>query len=209
LYPQVGAQNEIWSLSLTDPNARIFVCDTSGSLVKRIGNLPKRKGRFEKKDRLYAQVHQGIFSISPNKQWAATANFYNDYVQVFQHDTLAFTLRGPEKISTIWKPVKLYGNFQFVITGKTKQTYVGVDAEDDALYLLYSGKSESEAPSDFPQPGWYRALTNEIFVFGWDGSPVKRIVLDRNIIAFCVDSPNKMLYAIDFLSSDIIAYSLP
>ena len=56
-------------------------------------------------------------------------------------------------------------------------------------YMLYSGKTYSE--NNYQKYG-----AAHIFVFEWDGTFVQSYRFDKDVLAFCVDDPNKVFYGI-------------
>lgn len=58
----------------------------------------------------------------------------------------------------------------------------------DEFFVLFSGKSMDEEN--------YNILSDEIFVFSWDGIPKKILSLDQGVFAFTVDEKNKKIYGI-------------
>lgn len=74
------------------------------------------------------------------------------------------------------------------VKGETRDAYFCPVNGDDDFYVLFSGKSESE-PN-------YSILANQIFVFGWDGTPKQILSLDQGVFAFTVDEKNKKIYGI-------------
>lgn len=74
------------------------------------------------------------------------------------------------------------------VKGQTRDAYLSPVSVGDDFFVLFSGKSEDEEG--------YSMLSNQIFVFGWDGTPKQILTLDQGVFAFTVDKENKKIYGI-------------
>lgn len=72
--------------------------------------------------------------------------------------------------------------------GKTRDAYFSPVNVGDEFWVLFSGKSESE--------DGYNILAEQIFVFGWDGTPRRILNLDKGVFAFTVNEKMKKIYGI-------------
>lgn len=86
------------------------------------------------------------------------------------------------------------------VKGQTRDAYFCPVNMEDEFWVLFSGKSESEED--------YSILANQIFVYGWDGTPRRILNLNEGIFAFTVDKKNKKIYGIsDSPEFHIISFS--
>lgn len=69
----------------------------------------------------------------------------------------------------------------------TKRGVIRVSTTDKYIYLLYNPNIEN---------GKEQKKVNEIWIFDWDGNPIKKIIPDYTILSFCVDKSNKTIYSI-------------
>ena len=74
------------------------------------------------------------------------------------------------------------------VKGKTRDAYFNPVNVGDDFFVLYSGKSEDEEGDSI--------LTNQVLVFGWDGTPKQIITLDQAVFSITVDGKNKKIYGI-------------
>lgn len=88
---------------------------------------------------------------------------------------------------------------EFVITSRFDYTYRDIRGgilncycTEKYIYCLANNHSENLTRQDLSQG------ENHIFIFSWDGAPVSRIELDRDIFLFAVDADDKTLYAFTY-----------
>ena len=74
------------------------------------------------------------------------------------------------------------------VKGQTRDAYFSPVTVGDDFFVLFSGKSEDEEG--------YSQLANQVFVFGWDGTPKQIFTLDQGVFAITVDKENKKIYGI-------------
>lgn len=79
--------------------------------------------------------------------------------------------------------------FSAPISADNKMAFICAYTTDKYIYLLYSGKSFSEAPMKALQ-------SNTIYRLSWEGEPVDKIILDYPITLFCVTDHDETLYAL-------------
>lgn len=72
-------------------------------------------------------------------------------------------------------------------SAENKMGFIDSYATDQYVYLLYSGKSYKDMKT--------KAFEGSvIYVFDWDGKPVKRLILDIPIKILCVSADNSIIY---------------
>jgi hypothetical protein len=72
--------------------------------------------------------------------------------------------------------------------------FITATVSKDYVYVLYSGRTVKEFGGGF-------TFGRKIFVFDWDGNPVKCYELNRDAFQIGVDSENKSLYIL-FVEND-------
>ncbi len=80
------------------------------------------------------------------------------------------------------------------INKNTRFAYVRGHTTDKYVYLLYSGSKRTDENAE---------LGKSIFVFDWEGNPVKRLNLKTGIVDFVVTSDDKTLYVSNPLTKSI------
>lgn len=81
-----------------------------------------------------------------------------------------------------------------------KSGYNAVSVTSDYVYALYNGRASTDSRSYFG---------NRIFVFDWEGNPVREWVLDEDAWKIYVDEQNHWLYTIsygDLTKNDTVRY---
>lgn len=74
-------------------------------------------------------------------------------------------------------------------------TFVGGTVTDKYIYLPFSGKKKHQ--KNITDIKFNYNYAKYIHVYDWDGNPVKKIILDRNIMAIAVSKDDKTLYSFD------------
>lgn len=78
---------------------------------------------------------------------------------------------------------------------KVMQNYRKIKASNQYIYALYNGKTIGESNSEFNKDinGGLRDTSNEIHVWDWDGNPIMKILLDKQIFSFCITPDDKSI----------------
>jgi hypothetical protein len=87
---------------------------------------------------------------------------------------------------TFFQPSLWYPNEQGVVVSYGKEnvsTFQGLQAFDDSVYALYSGKDRIAVDDTEEDVDHCRHL----LVFDWDGNPLKKYELDVPVVSFCID----------------------
>lgn len=141
---------------------------------------------------------EGFMFVNKSNEIAAIASRYSDRVVFIniKNETVK-VINGPYCFKPLFKPIKNLEmkNYMISRTSKTQFAFLKGASSNNFLYLLFSGKSEDEENYRFG---------NRIFVFDWNGLPIKELILDRLVSGFCVDDKTHELYAIDYLNNKII-----
>lgn len=84
--------------------------------------------------------------------------------------------------------------------------YTSVAATEDYIYFLYSGK---EIDTNSRETMIKSGLSNEVFMLDWEGTPIKRYLLDQPTRSIAVDDKAKILYTASFEKEPkLVAYPL-
>lgn len=90
-------------------------------------------------------------------------------------------------------------------TMNTTTNYFVSRSTNQFIYSSYSGKSMLELQPNILREGFRISdFTNEIHVFDWEGQPMKRIILDKNIFTFAVSPDDNTLVAISMSDPDVL-----
>lgn len=141
------------------------------------------------------------FSITTNQQ-DRIAVCYNltDLIDIYDSKgKLCSRLYGPKHFISRFKEFN-DGNVVSSVSAETRDAYFCPVNMGDEFWVLFSGKSESEDD--------YSILSNQIFVYGWDGTPRRILNLDQGIFAMAVDKKSRKIYGIsDSPEFHILKYS--
>jgi hypothetical protein len=133
----------------------------------------------------FKNAHECLFYGHPNGNKVVLAYRFTDAIDIYNTDThKGVKIHGPEKFDVDFQPA---GNVMYR-TDKTRFAFVGGTTSENFIYMCYSGK-QTEAPNAYS--------AKFIYVYDWDGNPVRKLVLDRFVDAIAVSDDEKTLYAYD------------
>lgn len=116
------------------------------------------------------------------------ASRYADRIEIFDVPTRqSRVVRGPENYTPNLSLAMGNDGKQISIrNGETRYAFVKGKVTEKYIYLLYSGNNHQ---SKFLNHGKY------IYVYDWDGKPVRKLVMKDHIVDFAVSSDDKTLYS--------------
>ncbi len=132
---------------------------------------------------------QGYFVSHPKKKLVA-------YIQVYNANITFVDYSGKEitKKDFVWWKSNLSvkttaNNVRKLNAGKNlRKSFIHSTCSSKYLYNLYTGKEMKRKSKDFRQ-------SNKVFVFDWEGNPIKTIMLDREVSSIAIDEDREVLYA--------------
>jgi hypothetical protein len=138
----------------------------------------------EEVDRMEAfALYQGNTCTNPENNQFAFGCLLCDHLSFYEVNGKEFVLLKEYTSNT---PKARYPG-QLVIQDDCTINYTWAQGTVTYCYMLFSGKTYSENNS--AAGGCY------IVVFDWQGNHVRTLETDREIKTFCVDEPNRMIYA--------------
>lgn len=121
---------------------------------------------------------------------------YTDIIEIFNlKGEIKHTLHGPECFDIMLRPIKN----RMKKSKKTKKAFVSTYTTEKNIYLLYSGSKRNEE-------NW--SYGTQLFVYSWDGIPLKRYFLNEPIYTFAIDETNKMMYSYSILNDNFLKVNL-
>lgn len=126
-------------------------------------------------------IHQGVLQINSNREiilYHSPLGYYYEILR-FQNDSL----------------VKVGGEYElteFKFDASTENTIKGMNAADftdNEIYMMFSGRTNKEYPSD-------AVLADNIFVCTLDGKKLKHYKTDRSNVCIAVDGKNRRIYCV-------------
>ena len=211
--PEIG-DTHIWVADLSDSlfvatglfsnGKRFKFIDYSGTSLAYIGDYPLEK-ETDLPFNVIGSAFMSIMTSHPTANRFAVGTNYGAMLDVLAWDLQDLSL---ERIGGIceYKPQVTSRSYQgtpnFVPNEKTRWGYINMDSDSDYIYALYSGRFQREG-----MPYW---LGNTIHVFDWDGNPVCRINLDKDVRDIAVvQGKLYAMYEDAEIGYQIIEYVLP
>ncbi|MBX2922157.1 MAG: hypothetical protein KF746_08195 [Chitinophagaceae bacterium] len=146
--------------------------------------------------RVIKMSYENFMMLRPDKQKIALACRYADQLEILditgENDR---KVNGPEGFLPKLIPFESsIGEKVAAPNEKTRYGFLKGHATQKFIYLLFSGYYLN-TPHQFSG--------NKIYVFDWDGHPVKQVNLKNDIIDFSVTSDDKILYTLNPLTKTI------
>ena len=141
---------------------------------------------------LFKSVYQSFIYVKPTGDKIVLPYRFLDAIEIYNIKTRSsVAIHGPEGYDVEYKPM---GNMM-TKTEKTRIAFVNGTVTNKYIYLSYSGRKRYS--SDY-------FYGNCIYVYDWDGNPVRKIVLNRFIQGLVVSQDDKTLYAFDVKTGFLI-----
>jgi len=200
--------NEIvFEMNIIDSTRRVISCgidksilkiiDKKNKVTKEIGVNPyyqENIKRFTAADLFWRKIE-----THPTKKEIIVVIFLNyDRIMAFDinKDSLIFDNVGPDFIE---HKIEYYSTGAYKPSEKSKEGYFDIAVSNSFIYALYSGYKEKSGK--YP---------DQIFVFNWEGKPVAKLNLDREIWAIELDNKKKLIYGITPKSmKPLVRYEIP
>lgn len=162
----------------------------TGKVIDECGKIEETPGNISIP--LFKSVYQSFIYVKPSGDKIVLPYRFLDAIEIYNVETKSnVVIHGPEGYDVEYKP---NGN-QMVKTEKTRIAFVNGTVTDRYIYMSYSGRTRYS--SDY----YYGCC---IYVYDWDGNPVRKIVLNRYIQGLVVSQDDKTLYAFDVKTGFLI-----
>ncbi len=161
-------------------------------------------GNFEKPDNTlplntWKAAYEGFLFLRPSNDKAVISCRYADRIILFDLKRGTHKLIiGPKQFEPKFIPMN-YADHAISRSNKTTFAFLGGTVTEKYIYLMYSGKKENEANFN---------LSNCLYVYDWNGKPVKELKLDRYVSGIAISSNNKEIYGIDVTGNKIVKSKL-
>ncbi|MET0463911.1 MAG: BF3164 family lipoprotein [Chitinophagaceae bacterium] len=134
--------------------------------------------------------YESFMMLKPDKNKLVLAARYADQFELLALENGKYKkIRGPVGILPDLDPFE--DNSGVTVATPGQQTLYGFlkgHATEKYFYLLFSGH---------PVKSHHRFFGNKIFVYDWEGNPVKQINLKNEIVDFAVTSDDQVLYSLN------------
>lgn len=147
-------------------------------------------------------AHESLFFLKPSGEKGVLAHRYADRVDVVDLKTEKVTvITGPEGFSP--ELTKMETPDGYAMASRNTQTrfaFLSGKSTNKYIYLLYSGYHEDTE---------HKYNGSFIYVYDWEGKPVKKILLQEDIMDFAVTSDDKKIYTHDPKAYSIKVANIP
>lgn len=179
---------DCWVASGRFPDCRFLIMDKTGKIVSRCGDYPSFMGgessipNFPK-----FMFHQSMFGFQ--KDSSRLVSVTGHVIELWNYSENKLVLSQRQLLSPYTYSYQ-EGDF-WASANASKNVEKGAEriyCTDKYIYVQYNPNTNENIykKKDF--------LKSEILIFNWDGLPVIKLNVDRQIICFCVDEDNSKIY---------------
>ncbi len=157
----------------------------SGKIINEIGTFEGKPDDLEFS--AVKTAYQCYIHVKPTGDKIVLAYRFTDAIEIFDLKTQrSILIRGPERFNVDFQPAK---NTMYR-TDKTRFAFVsgGGTVTNNYIYMYYSGDIVKNSGARYAK---------YIYVYDWDGNPVSKLILDRQIEGFAVSEDDSIMYAFD------------
>lgn len=133
-------------------------------------------------------AYEGFLFLQPSEGAAVVACRYTDQIDLFDLKTGKHRMiSGPEGYAPSFDPTP---GVDHAILRKDDTRFAFLDGTvtNKHIYLMYSGRSRKEKNYN---------KSNAVYVYDWNGRPVRQLQLDRYVSGIAVSADDQNFYAID------------
>tara|TARA_R110002074_G_scaffold84259_6_gene187098 strand:- start:46481 stop:47488 length:1008 start_codon:yes stop_codon:yes gene_type:complete len=172
---------------------------SNGELVEEFGDFTKFPENLNPE--ALKNYFQFSMEINPNESLVASAYRWHDCIEIFNIQTKeSFSIKGPSQIDNFDALlVDQSGEFTFDRGPDILHCFISASVSKNYIYGLFSGKKDKEENAFFGK---------EIFIYDWNGKPIRKIMLDREVMTISISPDDKKLYAFDVDTSEVLYIDL-
>lgn len=171
-----------------------------GEKINELGEFYKVPNNVD--IRTIKDAYAGEIVIKPTGDKIAVAYNFSDCIEIYNLNTgEQKVVQGPEVFDVSFIEKRRKDHYYMGKTKESKSAFVNATVTDNYIYLIYSGNTRTNR-SEEARYKWSNG--NYIFVFDWNGNPVKRITLDRHIQSLGVSKDDKTFYSFDSKTGYVI-----
>ncbi len=175
-YYGVGSPNSNYSIQ----ERELF----SGKLAKEYGeykNIPDDISLPA-----YNELKQNFIFVKPKGDMLVLVRRFEDVIEIYdtEKQTLIKRVHGPEGFNA----EGLVEGDSFIRNKNTRISFLYGALTNNYIYLTYSGHL------DFDENPY---LTQCVYVYDWEGNPIRKIVFENNVGSIAVSADDKTMYAFD------------
>lgn len=173
--------------------ARFAKMDASGKLQAYMGALPPHPDSATIDERIYNMIFTAKSAIKPDGERFALAYEYEDRIEIYDKaSNLLHIVKGPDFYHPEFD-INERKNGVVKVRDKTRKACIKLRATSNEIWTLYSGEIVYPGNEDLNELTY---KNNKMLVFDWEGNFLRAYKLDIPIYNFCLDSENKVIYAV-------------
>jgi len=137
--------------------------------------------------------HQGVFYPHPTEKKAVRLGLFAEELTVLDFADGHFNIIKDYKgWSSDRQEIEQGGGVVFVIPpSDDRNCFMSCTSSEKSIFALYSGQLRSDESGTSYDPSY----GERIYVFDWEGKPVKKLLLDLPVRSIALDERNQVLYA--------------
>jgi hypothetical protein len=180
------------------------------SIYNQNGEFIENKGSFPDDGKVYpsffekSMAFEYEMALNPVSKEIVICYKLTDLIEIYDTSfQLKKRIQGPDIFFPITNEVNNNGDISAgSINGKTKEAYGRPVATESEIWVLYSGNIMGEKTNGY--------LKDKLFVFDWEGNPLRYYQLDIPVFRFDIDYDRHTIYAItDIPDFHIVNFKIP
>ena len=175
-------EDSLYIASGVFPDGQLCVIDKDGNPVKYLGKYPSEidnKGKVP--FHILGMAYQSSMCKQPTNKRFALATRYGEIIQIYEWDTKnshADELYVRNNFAPELTTKDIDGTPNFIPNNKTKWGYLSLDATDEYIFALYSGRLQN------PENVFYAG--NQIHIYDWNGKLIYKVNVDYDLISIVI-----------------------
>jgi hypothetical protein len=164
----------------------------SNGIIKNYGEFQETSSNLN--IRTIKNIHTSTIHSKPSGNKVVLGYRHSDLIEIYNLETSeCIAIKGPEKYDVDFEQKKR-SYYYMGKNDKTRKAFINGTVTDNYIYLVYSGhKSENKSEED--RFKWQHG--KHVYIYDWEGNPVKKLNLDRHIYTLGVSEDDKILYSYD------------
>ena len=139
-----------------------------------------------------SNVILGYSKLSKQNQKIVWASMFGDIIEIFDYSDL----RNIKLVKSIVLNIPDV-DFMGSLLGSTNLGVMSLTYSDKFIYALYSGKTLNLLKQIVSGGETYKLkIGQNILIFDWNGNPIKRINVDKDVFSICYDNITDTLYCL-------------
>jgi hypothetical protein len=147
------------------------------------------------------QYFQFTSTTSPDGSKVASGYRWHDQIEIFNLESKkGFAIKLPTLINNLFAlQIDASGRYSLERGGEIQHCFMNISSTENYIYGLFSGKKDLEENAFFG---------SHVYVYDWEGNPIKQINLDRDVMTISISPDDKRLYAFDIDTSEVLFIDL-